>query len=211
MKSPLSSDYRHGFPSRLGFGGDEGFGVRPALVIIDLTNGFTDPKGPMGGLWNVDNVIESNRRLLDVAREKGILRVFTAETAPDPGSPLARKINSVTKLSGKWIEVDQRLRPLPSEHVIRKKYASAFFGTGLASLLVAQKIDTVILTGCATSGCVRASAVDATSNGFYTVLPAECIADRSETVHKTNLYDINQTCADVLPLKTVLDHINGSP
>ncbi len=204
----ISSDYRAGFPSGLGFGGDVGFGVRPVLIIIDLTNGFTDPGGPMGGLWNVGDVMESNRRLLDVARKKGILIAFTAEIEPDAGSPLARKVKNVSKLKGKWIEVDPRLKPLSSEQVIQKKYASAFFGTGLASLLVAQKIDTVILTGCATSGCVRASAVDSTSSGFYTVIPAECVADRSEAVHKTNLHDIGQTCADVLPLKTVLDYVN---
>lgn len=193
----------------VGFAGRIGFGERPALVIIDLTKGFTDPSGPLAGLLNVDDAIKANAALLHLCREKGVLVVFISMLKPDEGSPLLKKLKNVKHLRGGWTEVDQRLKPLPTEHIVGKKYSSAFFGTTLTSLLISQRVDTLIITGCVTSGCIRAATVDAISHGFRPIVPLECVTDRHPTLHMIALSLINATSADVLPLKDVLKYLNS--
>ncbi len=109
----------------------------------------------------------------------------------------------------RWVELDPRLQRQPGEIVIRKKYASAFFGTGLQSMLTAAGNDTVIITGCTTSGCVRATAVDAMQFGFHAIVPPEAVGDRAQAPHEANLFDIDSKYGDVVPLPVLLDYLTN--
>jgi maleamate amidohydrolase len=111
------------------------------------------------------------------------------------------------KFGSSWIEIDDRLAPISGEVVWTKQYASAFFGTALASSLSAQKVDTLIVTGCTTSGCVRASAVDSCQHGFLTNVVRECVGDRSTSAHESNLNDLDAKYADVVNLGEVKEYL----
>ena len=104
----------------------------------------------------------------------------------------------------RWVEVDPRLRRRPTEILVNKKYASAFFGTALASTLNALRVDTLIVAGCTTSGCVRATVVDGLQYGLRVIVPRECVGDRAPGPHEANLVDIDGKYGDVMPLARVL-------
>ncbi len=194
-----------------------GFGRRPAVVAIDLIVGFTDLESPLASDLNA--VIESTRELLDAARAMSV-PVFYTTTAYEPDLKDAGlfvvKIPSLQILiqGSRWVELDPRLERRPSEPIIVKQYASAFFGTSLASTLTALAIDTVIVAGCTTSGCVRATVVDALQHGFRAVIPPECVGDRSAEQHAANLIDMDGKYGDVVDLAEViafLEGLNGTP
>jgi len=194
-----------------------GFGRRPAVVAIDLIVGFTDLESPLASDLNA--VIESTRELLDAARAMSV-PVFYTTTAYEPDLKDAGlfvvKIPSLQILiqGSRWVELDPRLERRPSEPIIVKQYASAFFGTSLASTLTALAIDTVIVAGCTTSGCVRATVVDALQYGFRAVIPPECVGDRSAEQHAANLIDMDGKYGDVVDLAEViafLEGLNGTP
>ena len=109
----------------------------------------------------------------------------------------------------RWCEIDERVRPEPDEPVFRKRAASGFFGTPLAPFLAAGGCDTLVVTGCVTSGCVRATAIDAVSHGYRTIVPRECVGDRAQGPHEWNLFDIDSKYADVEPLEGVLAALDG--
>jgi len=111
------------------------------------------------------------------------------------------------KLGSPLVEIDERLKPETGEVVWTKQYASAFFGTALAAALIAQTVDTLIIVGCTTSGCVRASAVDACQNGFRAIVVRECVGDRSASAHQANLSDLDAKYADVTNLQEVEDYL----
>jgi maleamate amidohydrolase len=119
-----------------------------------------------------------------------------------------RKIPALLELQvgDKGVEIDPRIPPAAGELVITKKFSSAFFQTNLASLLVTEGIDTVILTGCSTSGCIRAAAVDGVSYGYHVIIPQECVSDRAEGPHYASLFDINAKYGDVVPMAEVIEH-----
>ena len=150
-----------GFFNERGFGLTIGFGSRPAILSIDFMNGFTDESMPLGA--NLDVEIEAAVSVLEVAREKGIPVFHTIvryddEDMQDSGVWKRKQGGLATLLAGtRVVEIDERIGRLTNEQVIVKKYASAFFGTDLASRLVSLQIDTLLLLGCTTSGCVRAS------------------------------------------------------
>ncbi len=197
---------------RKGLGESVGFGQRPAIVVVDFIKSFTDPASPLGS--NLDAEVEATARLLALARRKRAPVVFTT-VAYDPNFREAGVF--ITKLpalkllvkGSEAVEVDPRLGMLPDEHLLVKSYASAFFGTSLSSLLVSQGIDTVIVTGCTTSGCVRATAVDSMQHGFRTIVPRQCVGDRAEMPHEANLFDINAKYGDVVDLDEVLRYLNS--
>jgi maleamate amidohydrolase len=194
-----------------GFGNKVGFGERPALLVIDFIKGFTDTNCPLGS--NLDAEVSATKQLLDLFREKNLPVHFTT-TAYDEAMVSAgvfvKKVPSLAhlKLGSSWVEIDDRLAPISGEVVWTKQYASAFFGTALASALSAQKVDTLIVTGCTTSGCVRASAVDSCQHGFLTNVVRECVGDRSATAHEANLNDLDAKYADVVSLKDVEDYLS---
>ena len=184
-----------------GFGRAVPRGTRPAVLIIDYTYGFTDPESyPTAA--NMTAQIEATRRLTDLARAKGFPVIYTV-IAYQPGEigmlPWLRKASGMAALleGSRLVEVDARTGIRPGDPVITKKGASAFAGTHLATLLTGAGVDTLVVTGATTSGCVRASVVDAVQAGFNVLVPADCCADRAQAPHDANLYDIGQKYGDV--------------
>ena len=195
-----------------GFAGRVGFGQRPAIVVVDFIVGFTDSESPLAG--ELDSQIEATTILLETARSRSI-PVFFTSTVYEPdwidGGFFVVKIPSLKILvrGCRWIDVDPRLNRQHSEPIIEKQYASAFFGTSLASTLTAGGIDTVIVAGCTTSGCVRATVVDALQNGFRAIIPPECVGDRSAEQHAANLIDMDGKYGDVVDLADVITYFEG--
>jgi maleamate amidohydrolase len=193
---------REEFRSR-GLGGRVGFGARPAVLVVDLVRGSTDPRSPLAG--DLDRQIEATNTLLGVAR-RGDVPVLFSTVAYDAGLQDAgvwiRKIpsNHLLVEGSEWVEVDERLGRRDSEGVLVKKYASCFFGTDLASRLMSRRIDTLLVTGCTTSGCVRATVVDACSYGFHTIVVEEAVGDRAELPHQASLFDMDAKYGDVVRL-----------
>lgn len=195
-----------------GFGGNLGFGSRPALVIVDLVNGFTDPASPLGSSMTAE--VEATKIVLGVARVKRIPTFFTTVAYDDSdlqdSGVWAKKIAGLTILrnGSTAVQVDERLERAPDEAILVKKYASAFFGTDLGSRLTSRSIDTILIAGCSTSGCVRATAVDALQLGFRPIVIRECVADRSAAAHEQSLFDLEQKYADVISVDNVLSYLN---
>lgn len=197
-----------------GFGNRVGFGTKPALLIIDFIKAFTDLSSPLAS--NLDPEIVATRQLLDEARRLNLPIAFTTveydEGFRDAGVFIKKVPTlSVLKKGSPLVAVDERLAPLPNEHVLVKKYASAFFGTSLAATLTAAGVDTLIIAGCTTSGCVRASAVDGCQNGFRTIVVRECVGDRAPEPHEANLFDIDAKYGDVVTLQETVSYLQVLP
>jgi nicotinamidase-related amidase len=189
-------------------------GSRPAVLVVDFSCGFTDPECTLGS--DLTPQVEATRRLLDAAREKEIPVIFTTigfEPTLKDGGLWLQKVPSLgdLQLGGHWVEIDPRLAPRPDETVIVKKGASAFFGTNLAAILISQGIDSIILCGATTSGCVRATAIDLLQYGFPTLVPRECVGDRAQAPHEANLFDIQAKYADVVSLDEALAYVENVP
>jgi maleamate amidohydrolase len=187
-----------------------GYGRRPALVIVDMSRAFCDPSHPVGS--DMTETLENIAALLDAARRKHLLTVFTTIAYHPSGADAgvwALKLPTLKTLvvGDRMTEIHPRLAPLATEHVLVKKSASSFFMTPLLTLLNSDRVDTVLLAGCSTSGCVRATAIDSVSYGFRTVVPRECVADRAQGPHEANLFDIDAKYADVVALEEVLDYV----
>ena len=201
-------------PSRFeGFHGRAGFGRRPALVVVDVNVGFTDPASPL--VCDLDEVVAAIRELLRETRAAGFPVIFTTaafdEAAKQAAAVFIEKVPALLTLeagSG-WVEIDPRVAPLPGEAVITKCWASAFFGTGLGSILATHRCDSVIVTGASTSGCVRATAVDALQHGYRVVVPREAVGDRNPAAHEANLYDLDTKYADVVSLEETIAHLEA--
>jgi nicotinamidase-related amidase len=195
-------DETRGLYEERGFGRRQGAGTRPALVIVDLNYGFTDPASPLH--CDTDAAVAANVRLLAAARARGCPVVFTTLEYDEGGQKVAKafieKVPSLLVLApgSRWPQIDERIAPLPGEPVLMKLFASAFFGTPLSALLAASHCDTLVVTGASTSGCVRATAVDALQNGYRVVVPREAVADRAAGPHDNALFDIDAKYGDVL-------------
>jgi nicotinamidase-related amidase len=197
-----------------GLGESVTLGSRPAVLVIDFSCGFTDPECPLGS--DLTPQVEATRRLLDTARAKGLPVVFTTigfEPSLKDGGLWLQKVPTLgaLQLGGRWVEIDPRLEPRDDETVIVKKGASGFFGTNLASVLVAQHVDTVILCGATTSGCIRATAIDLLQYGWPTLVPRDCVGDRAQAPHDANLFDIQAKYADVVSLDEALAYVESVP
>lgn len=194
-----------------GFGIKIGFGERPALIIIDMLKGFTDPTMPLGA--NLDTQIEAQKPLLKVAHERDIPVIFSTvmyeeAEAKDAGLWGIKMKGSLTLTAGsEAVKVDPRLGMQPKDILLVKKYASCFFGTDLVPRLNSRGVDTLIITGCTTSGCVRATAVDAVQNGFRPMVVREAVGDRSVAAHEQSLFDLNAKYADVVSLDETLQYL----
>lgn len=184
-----------------------GLGERPGLVVVDFQLGFTDPVSPIGG--DMTEAVQATARLLEVCRTAGVPVWFTVvgyqSGLADAGVwPLKYPRLDTLQVGTSWVDVDPRVAPRESEAVIRKQYASAFFGTSFSSMLTAAGVDSLIVTGCTTSGCVRATVVDAVAHGYRVVVAEDCCADRDEAPHQANLFDIRTKYADVVPSSKVV-------
>src|SRR6476619_3830423 len=195
---------------RKGFAGRSGYGKSPVLLVVDFINGFTDPSTPLGG--NFAWEIKATRQLQEAFRRGKLPIIYTTIAyAPDlrDGGIFVKKVPSLAILQrgSPLVEVDQRIRPAPGERVIEKKYASSFFGTDLDLHLRSHGVDTVIMAGCTTSGCIRASAIDSLQYGYHTIVVREAVGDRAPGPHEANLFDIDAKYADVVPLAEALDYL----
>jgi maleamate amidohydrolase len=200
--------------ARAGLGESVTLGSRPAVLVVDFSCGFTDPTCALGSDLTAE--VAATKRLLDVAREKGLPVVFTTigfEPTLKDGGLWLQKVPALGELQvgGHWVDIDPRLEPRVDETVIVKKGASAFFGTNLAAVLVSQQVDSVILCGATTSGCIRATAVDLLQNGWPTLVPRECVGDRARAPHDANLFDIQAKYADVVGLDAALAYVTSVP
>ena len=190
-----------------GFGHRLGFGKRPALLIIDFINAFNDPEQFGGG--NIQSAIDETAELLAVARHLELPICFTAHVYAADGSEdgifnlKSPGMNEVLVPDTHATRVVDELEPRPGERIIEKHYPSGFFGTDLAGWLAKRGVDTAIVTGCTTSGCVRATAVDAMGHGLRPIIPRECVGDRADAPHQANLFDLDQKYADVMPVAEV--------
>jgi nicotinamidase-related amidase len=187
-------------------------GSRPAVLVVDFSRGFTDPECTMGS--DLTSEVEATTRVLAAAREKGLPVIFTTigfEPSLKDGSLWLQKAPGLADLQvgGKWVDIDPRLERAEDEVVILKKGASAFFGTNLPSVLVSQGVDTIVLCGATTSGCIRATAVDLLQYGYPTLVPRECVGDRAQGPHEANLIDIQAKYADVVPVEDALSYLEG--
>jgi maleamate amidohydrolase len=195
-----------------GFGQKLGFGERPALLIVDMVKAFTNPEMPLGA--HLDSQIEAIELLLRAAHDRGAPVIFSTvsyddENLRDAGIFGMKQKGSASLRAGtEGVRVDPRLDFRQTDSLLVKKYASCFFGTDLVSRLLVREIDTLIITGCTTSGCVRASAVDACQIGFRPMVVREAVGDRSQSAHDQSLFDLNAKYADVVSLQETLQYLS---
>ncbi|MBO6720001.1 MAG: isochorismatase family protein [Rhizobiaceae bacterium] len=198
--------------ARQTFGQSTGLGRSPALLVVDLVNGFNDPDILGGG--NINAAVHATVPLLGKIRRLGMPVIFTRIVYATDGSDAGLWCEKVPRLrdltEDAWAsQVVPKLSPRTGELVIRKNQASAFFDTPLAALMTHGGIDSLIMVGCTTSGCVRASAIDAMSRNIRTVVVPECVGDRALDPHAANLFDIGQKYADLMPLDELLRKLDA--
>jgi maleamate amidohydrolase len=196
------------------FGQKTGLGVKPALLVVDFVNGFTDPEILGGG--NIMQAVDATVPLLAAFRAQQRPVIFTRIVYAPDGADAGIWCQKVPRLRDLTEEahssrVVDALAPQPGELVIRKTQASAFFGTHLAGHLVLHGIDSLVITGCTTSGCIRASVIDAMSHNYRTVVPVDCVGDRALGPHEANLFDIGQKYADLTSCEELLTLLQGAP
>jgi len=204
-----------------GFGGPSGIGENPGLVIIDIqyrTVGTT-PKPILEAMKEFPTscgdigwrAVENVKKLLNLFREKG-WPTFYPHVAPkksyDAGR-LAEKIPAIMNVAAKGYDFVEEIAPAENDIRIPKRHPSAFYGTSFASYLIDNRVDTLIVTGCTTSGCVRATVVDAFSYNFKIALPHDAVYDRSLTSHKVNLFDMETKYADVMSTSELLEKLKA--
>jgi maleamate amidohydrolase len=204
MSDELTENYRGAFDGSLGFG------KAPALILVDFVEAYFSKESPLYA--GVEDALSSALRIRDAARAAGIPVIYTNVVYQKDGADggvFYRKVPALEAFVagnplGRWPE---GLKPADDELVISKQYPSAFFGTSLAETLKARDIDTLIITGVTTSGCVRATCVDAMSYGFIPIVVADACGDRHAAPHEANLFDMNAKYADVVDERTVIEHL----
>ena len=187
-------------------------GERPAVLVVDLQYAFTDPAFEFGGAELIERATENTARLLASAREAGV-PVFQTVVAWRDEKDIGLwtiKLPPCAKITpdSRWAKVDERVWD-DSDTLLVKKWPSFFNGTPLHSLLTAMQRDTVIVTGCTTSGCVRATTVDAFSNGFRTLVPEDCVGDQGRDAHESNLRDVHRRYAEVTTAEETIAYLQG--
>jgi nicotinamidase-related amidase len=184
----------------------QGLGERPALLIVDVIKGFTDPSCPLGS--EASSVVDANRELMERFHQHNYpVYLTTVVYDSDEQAPVFRaRVPALNILSrgSRWCDIDARLPLLPSDIIVEKTHASAFHETGLAEQLRTKGVDSLVIAGLTTSGCVRATAVDGLQHNFKVVVPEEATGDRDDKAHSANLYDLNAKYVDVLSLAKTL-------
>lgn len=194
-----------------GFARRLGYGSRPAILVVDMCRAFTSPDSVMGG--DVDAEVEATRTLLEAGRAKQIpvlMSIMEFRSPADESGLFGAKGPSGAALlmrGSKWTEVDDRLEPREGEQIFAKNYPSCFYGTDLASRLTNKGVDTLLITGLSTSGCVRATCVDACSAGFRPIVVREGVGDRMQLAHTSSLFDIDLKYGDVVNLDDAIDYL----
>lgn len=209
--APMTTPYQDDelFFRERGFGTSLGLGTRPVLVVVDMEVGFTDPTYPMG--YEISAQIAQTNRVIEVCRTADWSIIFTtisyADHELDTRNIWAEKMQGLRTLrqGSSLVEIDPRLHREPTDDIVVKKYASAFFGTDLVSRLNTAGADSIIVTGCTTSGCVRATVVDAVQYGYRPVVISDAVGDRSVDSHNQTLFDLRQKYADLLTTDELLE------
>jgi maleamate amidohydrolase len=204
----LIENYKQAYSNRVGFG------ERPALILIDFAHAYFDKGCDLYA--GVEDALASALRIREVAHEVGVPVVLTEVSYQKGGINGGRFFEKAKPLRAfvkgeRTAEFAEGLVPRPDEIIITKQYPSAFFGSSLASTLTAGGIDCVILTGLTTSGCVRASCVDAMSHGFTTIVVQEACGDRHVSPHEANLFDMNAKYADVVSEAETIAYLRSLP
>jgi maleamate amidohydrolase len=194
------------------FDGHLPFGKCPALLIVDFVTAYLDPASPLYA--GVEDALASNERLLAAARKAGIPVIFTNVVYTPGGKDggiFYRKVPALKLFEhgSPMGAFPETLQPRDNELVISKQYASAFFGTHLASTLTAMGVDTLLITGLSTSGCVRATALDACQHGFLPFVVREACGDRHPGPHEANLFDLQAKYAEVISEAQAISHLNA--
>jgi len=197
------------------FDSSAGFGKKAAVLVIDFCNAYTTPGSPFycpDPEVGVVRAVEQSVQVVELARAKNVPVIYTRVLYNKNGSDGGVFMKKVPLLR-QWVEgnpatfiVDQ-LKPHEDDTIVIKQYPSAFFGTSLAAQLTAEGVDTIILIGCSTSGCIRASCLDGMQHGFRMIVPRECVGDRHPAVHESNLFDMNAKNGDVVPRTEVLEYL----
>lgn len=190
---------------------DGGMGQRPALIVVDVVVGFTDPACPLGS--EADAVVQANVDLMNTFHQAQMPVVLTTVVYhnEEQASVFRARVPALNLLTpdSQWVQFDPRLPIVETDLQLEKRHASSFHGTDLNNWLRANHVDTVVVTGLTTSGCVRATAVDGLQNNYRVLVPREACGDRDEQAHEANLYDLNAKYADVVSLGEVLDSLPG--
>jgi nicotinamidase-related amidase len=190
---------------------DGGMGQRPALIVVDVVVGFTDPACPLGS--EADAVVQANVDLMNTFHQAQMPVVLTTVVYhnEEQASVFRARVPALNLLTpdSQWVQFDPRLPIVETDLQLEKRHASSFHGTDLNNWLRANHVDTVVVTGLTTSGCVRATAVDGLQNNYRVLVPREACGDRDEQAHEANLYDLNAKYADVVSLREVLDSLPG--
>ena len=189
-----------------------GLGKRPALILVDMIEGFTNPACPLG--CDCPDVVAANAALLSAFRQRDLPVFFTTvvyrdETQARVFRARVPALNLLTPDSP-WVQVDARLAPVSGEVVVEKQWASAFRGTDIDAQLRERGVDSLVVTGLTTSGCVRATAVDGLQYDYPVVVPREAVGDRNPEAHAANLFDLHAKYVDVWSLAEVLAYLEGS-
>ena len=197
MSEDLDQNY-----ARAKYHSPQTWGTRPALILIDFANAYFDESQPLFGGDGCRTALDNAKRLLPVARKAGVPVVFTEVKYAPGGADGGAFYNKVPALSCFEAGRDSQklaggLAPEDGEILITKQYPSAFFGTSLDATLRWLKVDTLILTGVTTSGCVRATCIDSISYGFVTVVVSDAVGDRAAGPHEANLFDMSAKYADL--------------
>jgi maleamate amidohydrolase len=187
-------------------------GARPALILVDLVQAYFDPDCEL--FADVDDALQSALRILNLARDRGLFVIYTNVVYQGDGLDGGRFYEKALPLKhfrkgSPMGDFTAGIHPLENELVVSKQYPSAFFGTSLASTLTAKGIDTLIITGVTTSGCIRASCVDALSNGFIPIVVSDACGDRHEAPHEANLFDMQAKYAEVWSEAEVCDYLHN--
>lgn len=206
MTDPLTENYKKAYDNALGFG------RRPALILVDFVQAYFDASCELYA--EVDAALASALRIVDAARAAGITVIYTNVVYHQgglDGGVFYRKAKPLHNFQqgnpmGKW---PHGVSPIEGELVVSKQYPSAFFGTSLSTTLTAANIDTLIITGLTTSGCVRATCVDACSYGFIPIVVADACGDRHAAPHEANLFDMNAKYADVVSEAATLEYLRA--
>ena len=186
-----------------------GAGKKPALLIVDVINGFTDPQCPLG--MEAGAVVSAIKDLLEAFRARSLPVYYTTVIYDKPEQAGVFRLHvpalNLLEAGTTTVEVDSRIPPLDNEPVLAKHYPSAFFKTELASMLENEGVDTLYVTGLTTSGCVRASAVDALQHDLRVIIPREGVGDWDLRAHESNLHDLGRKYADVVTLQDAIEQL----
>ena len=186
---------------------DAGMGNKPALIVVDVVKGFTDPTCPLGA--EAGEVVTANVALMDAFHKADLPVVLTTVIyrSDDEATVFRARVPALNLLTpdSEWVQFDPRLPIQDTDLQLEKRHASSFHGTNLDEWLKARGVDSVVVTGLTTSGCVRATAVDGLQNNYKVLVPREACGDRDPEAHNANLYDMNAKYADVVSLEMVLN------